>query len=225
MVTAALVKELREKTGAGMMDCKKVLTETDGDMDGEIEGLTETEGLVLTDGDTLTEGLTEMDGEIEGEADTEGETEGEILTLGDVDTEGLTDMLGDVETLGETLTDGDIDGLMDGEMLGLILTDGLTEGLIEADAEVVVTYSIYAPNHKHHVSGVPSVVPTPICILSIELVPVGVHATVVVGSVYDTCLLPKDVVPTGFVLGVVSPQSPLELDDVVPPDADFILRV
>ena len=33
MVTASLVKELREKTGAGMMDCKKVLTETDGDMD------------------------------------------------------------------------------------------------------------------------------------------------------------------------------------------------
>ena len=32
MVTANLVKELREKTGAGMMDCKKVLTETDGDM-------------------------------------------------------------------------------------------------------------------------------------------------------------------------------------------------
>ena len=30
MVTAALVKELREKTGAGMMDCKKVLTETNG---------------------------------------------------------------------------------------------------------------------------------------------------------------------------------------------------
>ena len=33
MVTAALVKELREKTGAGMMDCKKVLTETDGDLE------------------------------------------------------------------------------------------------------------------------------------------------------------------------------------------------
>ncbi len=31
MVTAAQVKELREKTGAGMMECKKVLTETDGD--------------------------------------------------------------------------------------------------------------------------------------------------------------------------------------------------
>ena len=33
MVTAELVKQLREKTGAGMMDCKKVLTETDGDLE------------------------------------------------------------------------------------------------------------------------------------------------------------------------------------------------
>ena len=31
MVTAAQVKDLREKTGAGMMECKKVLTEADGD--------------------------------------------------------------------------------------------------------------------------------------------------------------------------------------------------
>ena len=36
MVTASLVKELREKTGAGMMDCKKVLTETDGNMEEAI---------------------------------------------------------------------------------------------------------------------------------------------------------------------------------------------
>ena len=41
MVTAALVKELREKTGAGMMDCKKVLTETDGDMEKAMELLRE----------------------------------------------------------------------------------------------------------------------------------------------------------------------------------------
>ena len=31
MITASQVKELREKTGAGMMECKKVLTETDGE--------------------------------------------------------------------------------------------------------------------------------------------------------------------------------------------------
>ena len=36
-VTAALVKELRERTGAGMMECKKALVETDGDMDAAIE--------------------------------------------------------------------------------------------------------------------------------------------------------------------------------------------
>ena len=41
MVSAALVKELREKTGAGMMDCKKVLTETDGDMEKAAELLRE----------------------------------------------------------------------------------------------------------------------------------------------------------------------------------------
>ena len=41
MVTASQVKELREKTGAGMMDCKKVLTEADGDMEKAIELLRE----------------------------------------------------------------------------------------------------------------------------------------------------------------------------------------
>ncbi len=41
MVTAAQVKDLREKTGAGMMDCKKVLTETDGDMEKAMELLRE----------------------------------------------------------------------------------------------------------------------------------------------------------------------------------------
>ncbi|WP_220718381.1 translation elongation factor Ts [Agarivorans litoreus] len=38
-ITAALVKELRERTGAGMMDCKKALTETDGDIELAIENM------------------------------------------------------------------------------------------------------------------------------------------------------------------------------------------
>ena len=38
-ITASLVKELRESTGAGMMDCKKALTETDGDLDAAIDWL------------------------------------------------------------------------------------------------------------------------------------------------------------------------------------------
>ena len=40
-ITAAMVKELREMTGAGMMDCKKALTATDGDMDKAVEFLRE----------------------------------------------------------------------------------------------------------------------------------------------------------------------------------------
>ncbi|PYD47898.1 translation elongation factor Ts [Novacetimonas pomaceti] len=38
-ITAALVKDLREKTGAGMMDCKKALTEAQGDIEGAIDWL------------------------------------------------------------------------------------------------------------------------------------------------------------------------------------------
>ena len=38
-ITAAMVKELREKSGAGMMDCKKALNETNGNMDEAMEYL------------------------------------------------------------------------------------------------------------------------------------------------------------------------------------------
>lgn len=41
MVTAAMVKELRERTGAGMMDCKKALTETNGDLEKAVDFLRE----------------------------------------------------------------------------------------------------------------------------------------------------------------------------------------
>ena len=38
-ITAAMVKQLRERTGAGMMECKNALTETDGDIDAAVEAL------------------------------------------------------------------------------------------------------------------------------------------------------------------------------------------
>ena len=43
-ITAALVKELRDKTGAGMMDCKRALTEAGGDMEAAVDWL-RTKGL------------------------------------------------------------------------------------------------------------------------------------------------------------------------------------
>ena len=38
-ITAAMVKDLREKTGVGMMDCKQALNETNGDMEAAIDWL------------------------------------------------------------------------------------------------------------------------------------------------------------------------------------------
>ena len=58
-ITAALVKELRERTGAGMMDCKRALSETDGDLDEAVDGL-RTKGLAAAakkSGRVAAEGL------------------------------------------------------------------------------------------------------------------------------------------------------------------------
>jgi elongation factor Ts len=58
-ITAALVKELRDNTGAGMMDAKKALTETDGDMEAAVDWL-RTKGLAKAakkSGRTAAEGL------------------------------------------------------------------------------------------------------------------------------------------------------------------------
>ncbi|MDK2855516.1 MAG: elongation factor Ts [Bacillota bacterium] len=61
VITAELVKALREKTGAGMMDCKRALQETDGDMEKAIEYLRE-KGLAAAAkraGRTAAEGVIE----------------------------------------------------------------------------------------------------------------------------------------------------------------------
>ncbi len=60
-ISAKVVKELREKTGAGMMDCKKALTENDGDMTKAIEWLRQ-KGTISADkkqGRIAAEGLVE----------------------------------------------------------------------------------------------------------------------------------------------------------------------
>ena len=62
MITASQVKELREKTGAGMMDCKKALTECDGDMAKAIDWLRE-KGIskaAKKEGRIAAEGLTRV---------------------------------------------------------------------------------------------------------------------------------------------------------------------
>ena len=81
MITASLVKELREKTGAGMMDCKKVLTETDGDMEKAIELLRERgiakaakkSGRIAAEG--LVEAYVSEDGKIGAVVEVNAETD------------------------------------------------------------------------------------------------------------------------------------------------------
>ncbi len=61
-ITAALVKELRERTGAGMMECKKFLTETDGDIEVAIETMRKA-GMAKADkkaGRVAAEGLAKI---------------------------------------------------------------------------------------------------------------------------------------------------------------------
>ncbi|MCE5037904.1 translation elongation factor Ts [Staphylococcus auricularis] len=85
-ISAKLVKELREKTGAGMMDCKKALTETDGDMDKAIDYLRENgiakaakkadriaaEGLVHVEIEGNTASIVEINSETDFVARNEG---------------------------------------------------------------------------------------------------------------------------------------------------------
>jgi elongation factor Ts len=58
-ITAAMVKELRERTGLGMMDCKKALTEADGDMERAIDDLRKSSALKAAkkSGRTAADGL------------------------------------------------------------------------------------------------------------------------------------------------------------------------
>ena len=61
-ITAGMVKELREATGAGMMDCKKALTATEGDMEKAVEWLRE-KGLATAQkkaGRIAAEGLVKL---------------------------------------------------------------------------------------------------------------------------------------------------------------------
>ncbi|RZV48945.1 MAG: elongation factor Ts, partial [Sphingomonadaceae bacterium] len=58
-ISAAQVKELRDRSGAGMMDCKKALAETDGDIEAAVDWL-RTKGLAAAakkSGRTAAEGL------------------------------------------------------------------------------------------------------------------------------------------------------------------------
>lgn len=114
-ITAAMVKDLREKTGAGMMDCKKALAATDGDMDAAVDFLREkglataqkkasriaAEGIVAT---ALSEdGKSAVAVEVNAETDFVAKNEKFQSYVADVAAQALTTSAADVDAfLAET---------------------------------------------------------------------------------------------------------------------------
>jgi len=126
-ITAALVKELRERTAAGMMECKKALVETDGDIEAAVEHMRKT-GLAKADkkaGRIATEGkvVVEFSDDAKKGVMLEVNCETDFVAMGDefggfasaVAKRVMSDAPADVETLLELpLEDG-------GESINIVL--------------------------------------------------------------------------------------------------------
>ncbi len=115
-VTAALVKELRERTGAGMMDCKKALQETNGDIELAIENMRKSGQAKAAKkaGRIAAEGviLTKVDGNVATMVELNCETDfvardANFLSFGDkiVDL-ALSNKVNDIDTLNGLQIDG-----------------------------------------------------------------------------------------------------------------------
>jgi len=120
-ITAALVKELRERTGAGMMECKKALVETDGDIDASIENMRKS-GMAKADkkaGRVAAEGLVSIKTDDTGKfaAIVEVNCETDFVTKGD-------DFRNFVDAIAQCVLDNkpaDLDALLE-----TTLTDGVS---------------------------------------------------------------------------------------------------
>ena len=175
MVTASLVKDLREKTGAGMMDCKKVLTETDGDMEKAIELLRE-RGIAKAakkSGRVAAEGLVEAyiseDGkvgaivEVNSETDFVGKNEEfktfvmnvakQIVEKNPADVEALLAQES-IELAGKTVQEVLVEKIATiGENMNIrrfarFETDGIVEKYIHGDGKIAVLVNMKKGNKE-----------------------------------------------------------------------------
>ena len=131
-ITAGMVKELREMTGAGMMDCKKALTETNGDMDAAVEVLRKS-------------GAAKMEkkqSRIAAEGIARVAVEGNVAVVAEVNSE--TDFVAKndtfqefVQTVADTALASGLNGGANGEDIdALLATNGLSELLVEKTATI-----------------------------------------------------------------------------------------
>ena len=147
-ITAAMVKELRDSTGAGMMDAKKALTETDGDMDAAVDWL-RTKGLAKAakkSGRTAAEGLVavKVDGGTGVAVEVNSETD---FVAKNAD---FQKMVSDIA--GVALTVSDVEALKEADMGGKKVNDVITDKvatigenmsvrrMAKVDGQTVVSY-------------------------------------------------------------------------------------
>jgi len=147
-ITAAMVKELRDSTGAGMMDAKKALTETDGDMEAAVDWL-RTKGLAKAakkSGRTAAEGLVAV--AVDGGRGVAVEVNSETDFVGK--NADFQAMVGGIAKV--ALGVSDIDALNSADMGGKSVADTVTAAvsvigenmsvrrMAALDAETVVSY-------------------------------------------------------------------------------------
>ena len=131
-ITAGMVKELREMTGAGMMDCKKALTETNGDMDAAVDVLKKS-------------GAAKMEkkqSRIAAEGIARVAVNGNVAVVAEVNSE--TDFVAKnetfqefVQTVADTALASGLNGGANGEDIdALLATNGLSELLVEKTATI-----------------------------------------------------------------------------------------
>ncbi|HBT02413.1 translation elongation factor Ts [Salipiger marinus] len=155
-ITAAQVKELREMTGAGMMDAKKALTETDGDMEAAVDWL-RTKGLAKAakkSGRTAAEGLVAV--QVQGGTGVAVEVNAETDFV--AKNADFQDMVGKIAAaaLGASDTAALADAEVDGKKVSDIITDKIAtigenmtlRRMVKIEGGQVVTYvhNAAAPN-------------------------------------------------------------------------------
>ena len=125
-ITAAMVKELREKSGAGMMDCKTALTESGGDMEAAIDWL-RTKGLAKAAkkaGRVAAEGLVGVAANGAKASVVELNSETDFVARN----EGFQELVSKVATVALT-TDGTLDAVSAADLDGKPVSDAVTDAI------------------------------------------------------------------------------------------------
>lgn len=125
-ITASMVKELRDKTGAGMMDCKNALNENNGDIEAAIDWL-RAKGIAKADkksGRTAAEGLVAVAGSGSKAAIVEVNSETDFVSRND-DFQALASGIAEV-ALG---TDGSVEAVTAADLNGKSVSDNVTDAI------------------------------------------------------------------------------------------------